>query len=317
MKRFIEYTAIFLLSVLLCACNNNTFVQPLLDDVNEHDVKCGSPVNIRFTRSGWKIYNVSGNENLNGDIFDINGRLIKHSSKLEGEGLLKMVYSSDLLSFRIERREFDKLDIIVDENLYDENRELSVEVGDDDERKCIKLNCIPGSKYKLDSIRYDYSRCEISTTTTRAKYTVTYDNSASGSIMISGIYPYVNEKCRLIIHVDSIVPNFNRIFGIPVPTIKVPVIDNGNLCEDAISMELIPDNIQEYPLPMPDDELVEIKVNPGMIERFQLNLVYDEYKLPYKMYLSNFESGRTRIYTGEITYSCPYKYVILKLNSQK
>ena len=114
---------------------------------------------------------------------------------------------------------------------------------------------------------------------------------------------------------DGIVPDLNRIMGTDLPNIEVPVIDNGKLLRDGIEIALKANNIQEFPLPFSDDEQVNIIVKPrGEYKRFQVYLVYYEYDLPYKMYISNRESSRQRMYTGKISYACPYKFYILKSN---
>ena len=134
-------------------------------------------------------------------------------------------------------------------------------------------------------------------------------------LYISFLRLYKKEKRTLVMQFDGIVPDLNRIMGTDLPNIEVPVIDNGKLLRDGIEIALKANNIQEFPLPFSDDEQVNIIVKPrGEYKRFQVYLVYYEYDLPYKMYISNRESSRQRMYTGKISYACPYKFYILKSN---
>lgn len=79
MRFIFKYISGFVAAVLLCGCNNEAFIGPLIEGQNEHAaVACGGSLLVKFCQNDWDIYGFSRSVYLSGDIYNIDG-LLKES----------------------------------------------------------------------------------------------------------------------------------------------------------------------------------------------------------------------------------------------
>ena len=63
MRFIFKYISGFVAAVLLCGCNNEAFIGPLIEVQNEHAaVACGGSLLVKFCQNDWDIYGKKGNE---------------------------------------------------------------------------------------------------------------------------------------------------------------------------------------------------------------------------------------------------------------
>lgn len=314
MQFFLRQTFVLVLSGLVFAgCNDEVFIEEYLPDPPDSIVgQSGASAEIRFEASNWDILGVGG---LSGRTYDLDGNLL-FSGPLGGEGLLCMEYDDDLVNFRIERRDYRTLKIFFEENVGSSPFRFTLTVGNMCESDNIDVTFNPAGKYRIERIVYDYER--FSYTYTRLETVTTYhvDNSTSSKPVSIEVYPYVG-RSRLIRFYNN-ADHRGEILGEPLPMVAVPDIEDERPVMRDSEAPFVSYYYTGVTLPADKRDLSEtVTVNAGEARNIEVLLQYMEYSLPYTLHVSNSETGKERILTGELQGEEPCNYFIFRKDFEK
>lgn len=325
MKFLLRYTVLPIsLAVTTAGCNSDVFIDEFLPESSSVVVERSEAVSkIRFKAANWDIWSVAGSAQsdmglmtLYGDIYDLNGNIVSHNQPLGGEGLLKMVYNDGLVDFRIERNDYRGLDVLFSENLYDRPYGVQIYVGNDYESGTVEVTFNPSEKYRIDSVVYRWNEFVFWNNSVEEKDAFTVDNTASPKPTSVIVSPFQHAKRTIRIWPDDYFNDCReQIFGVPLPEIAIPDVENSVPVDKGSSARFVQDD-QRLPLPFPDDEKVEVVVKPYERLRIEVSLVLEQFHVPYTVYATG-PAGRQRTFSGTLYSTLPYKYYILKSHPDK
>ena len=301
-----------LLSLSVAGCNGDVFIDDYLPDPPASIAgQSGETSEIRFEASNWDILGVGG---LSGRTYDLDGNLLS-VGPLGGEGLLCMEYDDDLVSFRIERGDYRTLKIVFEENMGSGPFRFTLTVGNLCESDSIDVTFNPTGKYRVERVVYDYER--FSFTYTRVETVTTYhiDNRTSSKPVSIEAYPYAG-RSRLIRFYNN-EDQREDILGLPLPLIPIPDIEDEQpvMRESEVAFACYYTDVM---LPADKRDLSEtVTVNAGEAKDIEVVLQYMEYSLPYTLYTTNSETGKERIFTGELQGEEPSTYFIFRKDCEK
>lgn len=158
MKTIIKFTAYILILIIASGCNSDIFIDDFRTSETELTLDGnGDAKVIHFAASNWDlrmIYTYTDNDSYIYKVYDVDGNLIGNEQFPYLEGLGKLVYDEDLISFNIERSNPKELKITVNKNARLTHFRFVLIVGNDYESQEIFVEVLPSDGYSFDSI-YD------------------------------------------------------------------------------------------------------------------------------------------------------------------
>lgn len=318
LKSLLRYTIVAIApAILVAGCNDGVFIDDFLPEAPSVVVeRSGEVSTIRFKAPNWDIQSVAGSMNsLYGDIYDAEGNLVSRNHPLYGEGLLSMVYDDGLLDFRLERNDYRTLRIALGENLSDTPYEMRIYVGNDYESQAVEVTFSPSEKYRVDSVVYRWDQFDFWNNSLEEKDAFTIDNTASSEPTSVIVSPFQHAKRTIRFWPDEFNDRREMIFGMPLPEIAIPDVENGAPVDKGSSARFAEDD-QRLPLPFPADEQVEVVVKPYERLHIEVFLKLEQFHVPYTVYASG-PAGRQRTFSGKLYSSLPFGHLILKSHPDK
>ena len=296
----------------LFSCNSEVFI----DDFAPSDESVLVPSDgharvIDFKAENWDIfdvYTVNGGA-LTGDVYDADGQRLGDDPMYVEPGWTKFVLDHPTVTLTVERVKRDKLRVTSTENASGRPFECFIDVGNDYDRRYIRVEVEPSEAYQLDSIVYrlnSYSwqdsilwgeRVEVLNPFPLEKPFTTY------------VHPYENQSYR--VQFTFYEDNPLAIFGENKP--EVPVVDADKYGFLYVTDRKIPLDYDVHELPVPDSLLeVEEQVtipahSPCEIRSYWW---YKFYGVDFTVYASHPRTGRKQEFKGELDLYKPQAYEI-------
>ncbi len=308
-------TAVFKHADVDPGCNSDIFVEDFLPG-EQIDVAISETDNtkeINFKSDNWRLIDIISfmGVSFTTRAYTLDGEPVSFPF---GEKEPVIVHClSDYIDFRVEKRGGNKLQLTLNENLMNEDVTMLIKVGNDYNEQQIKLLLAPTSKYQIDSVAYNWKEFKIYEGVVKEMESITIDNKLSIPITFV-VYPYRESAREIQFYNPSVVWEeelFKRLLGIPLPEITIPdVVDSKPVLHNTKA----PFGIMEQELEAPLDKKLSVEVIVDAYDKRRVLVLNDmeRYSVPYKVYISNPETGKKRIFSGELTSSRPTDYFILK-----
>ena len=297
------------LAVLLLtgACNGDVFIDDFLPDIPSISLtEEESHATISFEADNWGICNA----------YYLPNTLSVHSTDLGGnsqdfpfaEGATGIVrFYSDYFDLEIRKESGRELDICLCENLYDDPVEIILTVGNEYEEKAVSFSALPTGKYRVDSVAYDWAQFSTHDYGLEEVATISIDNRQGSDTVWWTVYPFRDIRRKVSFFVPGPAwdeTHYTRLLGQPLPTIAIPdVVDGKPVMQDT----RVAFGIQEQQLETDLDKDVShlVPVPGGKHQRIDVFVGIVDYSVPYTVYCSNPENGRTRTFSGTLYSDTP------------
>ena len=310
LKLFLLITLIF-----ITGCNGDIFVDDFLPGGHE-EITISENDNIKeinFKSDNWNLYKVVCEiDYLIANAYTLDGEL-PHLPFDEKE-LGTIHYTSDYIDFYVEKESGNKLKVTLNENLHNENVELLIIVGNEYKQEYINLLLAPTSKYKIDSVVYDWDKFEIHEGHLKEMGSLIVNNEKSSSPLTILFYPFKNSMHEIYFS-DSTLPwgkeIFSRLLGMPLPEIIIPdIVDSKPILNETKVTFGIRD--QQLKTNLDTEFSAEVTIDGLDKRKIRVFNVLKKYSVPYTIYISNPKTGNQRIFTGILHSEEPIDYLILK-----
>ena len=317
--RLLHAISFAMLAVLLAACNPDVFIKEFLAEEPEVLVENGK-ASVLFKADNWGIWGIVKDSPVSSSgvyatVRDLEGKKIKDLPLEEGKFAVLSV-DTDIIDFKIEKRDLHRLDLICGENLEDKPAKYLVEVGNQYERKWITVVFPPSQKYRIDSVVYDWKQFYWSDNTLDLVQSLTLNNTSPEPVK-TWFQPYKDAFWTVSSFIDpgSVDKPFDNIFGKERPEIAIPEIVD-SLPVPGRTKIRFGERTEQLKTGLDPDLQVEVLVPAGEKRKIEVFLCLEEYSVPFQVYASNPETGRQRVYSGQLHSKRPYDYLILKQRVQ-
>ncbi len=311
----------FILSAFLllafAACNNGVFI----DDYLPHGVaditmsEDNRTTEITFAADNWGIDYIDG-AMMEIKSYTLDGKETYLPFKEKELGVLHC--KNEYVDFRIEKNCGNKLKISYDENLYDNPLDINIFTSNAYKTEEIKVRLAPTSKYRVDSVVYDWKRFDL------YEYgmidemeSIIVDNTLADAPTTITVYPYRNTRRELRFWPYSHGGNweeekYSLLFGDNLPAIVIPDIINQE--KPVLGNTKIPFGIkQQYIAADVDkDKAVEVKIDAHDKRKVVVYNYLERYEVPLKVYASNPITGGKREFSAFLYSQSYINYLIFK-----
>ena len=222
---------LLLLITLICitGCNGDIFVDDFLSGGHEEVIlsETDNYKEFNFKSDNWSLTNIVCEMD---DYFTVNAYTLDGELKhlpFDKKEFGTVQFTNDYLDFYAEKKSDNKLNVILNENLYNENVELLIIVGNEYKVEHIQVILAPTSKYQIDSVVYNWDKFETYEGRLKEMENLIVNNKQSPSPITIRFYPF-NKSTHEIRFYDPTLPwekeVFSRLLGIPLPEITIPDI---------------------------------------------------------------------------------------------
>ena len=303
-----------LLALSMGACNGDIFIGNYLPEVPSLRIeRVGEPVVVPFEADNWGIlWGYYVDASFNTWATDLEGNVLDLPMQ---EGQLGIMHiQDDFFDLQVEKKNRREMTVTLRENLYDFPIEMSLAVGNQYVEKHIPLTLAPGSKYRVDSVTYDWSQFRTYNYGAEEMYALLVDNTESTDTVWVPIRPY--EKA--VRHVEFFIPGtvmpadyYTTILGNPLPQVTIPDVEDGHpVLQDTRATFSLGE--QDLPAGLDKNFSVRVPVAAGEGKRVGVYVSIENYTVPFTLHCSNPDSGRTRTFSGTLTSDRPYDYFYVK-----
>ena len=301
--------------ISLAGCNGDIFVDDYMP--KEHDEITISETNnskeINFKSDNWGLINIFSEtfELYTIEAYTIDGK--PANLPFEEKELGTVHFKNDYMDVQIEKKSGNKLKVILNENLMNENVRMLIEVGNYFKYEKIEVQLAPTQKYQIDSIVYDFDKFETDEGRLEEMQDIIIDNNASSPLTIS-VLPYSKSSHEILFYNSTTVWKeefFTNLLGIPLPEITIPDVADG---KPVLRDTKIAFGIQEQHLAVSLDKELSVDVTIDGFDKRKVIVfnVMRSYSLPYKIYISNPRTGKKLTFSGKLFSSEPIDYFIFK-----
>ena len=306
--------------LLLCAlacggCNGDVFIdefmsgEPPTVSIGQE----GETVTIPFEADNWGICSLSSFYNPFGvQVTDLEGNDL-HLPMEEGQtGIVRTI--DDFLDLEAVKRNGREVELTLRENLYDNPVELDLVVGNGYEEKTIPVRVASGSKYRVDSVAYDWGQFFTYDYKAEWVYSIIVDNTQATDTTWAHIRPYEKAVRRVRFSIQGEVMGkdyYTTILGAPLPEVPIPdVVDGKPLLRDT-RVTFDPDE-QDLPVDLDKNFTVLVPVPGGKKMEVGAYVSVEYYDVPFVIHCSHPYSGRTRTFSGTLSSDRPYDYFYIR-----
>ena len=294
-------------------CNSGVFIDEFMpgEPPSVSLAQVGESATIPFEADNWGIFALRS--------YYMQGTFRTWATDLEGysisfpldEGQLGVVHTQDdFFDLQIEKKNRHELSVTLHENLYDNPVELSLLVGNRYEEKTIPLRVAPGSKYRVDSVSYDWSQFFTYDYKAEWVYSLIVDNTLGTDTVWPNIRPYEKAVRRVCFFIPGqVMPAdyYTTILGNPLPEVTIPDVEDGQpVLRDTRAVF----DLEEQNLPAGLDKTfsVRVPVPGGKKMEVAAYVSIENYTVPFTLHCSNPDNGRTRAFSGTLDSDRPYDY---------
>lgn len=297
----------------LLACNGDVFIDDFAPD--KESVLLSSDGHARvidFKADNWDVFDVYtlDGDVIKGDVYDADGQRLGDDPMYVEPGWTKFVLDHPTVTLTVERTKGDKLRVTSTENASGQPFECFVDVGNDYDRRSIRVEVEPSEAYRLDSIVYQMNSWMVQDSVpwgVKSELMIPYSYEEPQTKVIT---PYDRQAYQL--QFTCYEEDAFAIFG--GEEWQVPVPD-----ADEISWGLymtdrkIPLDTDVHYLSVPDsllDITEEVTVPANYPCVIYSRWWYKYYGVYYKAYASHPRTGRSRVIEGVLDLYRPQAYQV-------
>lgn len=299
---------------IVTGCNSDIFVDAFLrENLSISLSETENNIQVQFEASNWNILSVEG---VRSDVVvtasDMEGR--RKDFPFGGGATGVVHYGNEFLDFRIEKPNGRELTLTFSENLYDQEVDLWIIVGNKLDEKLINVSLQPTQKYQIDSVSYQWDQFSMHTNLLELVSSVVIDNSNSSTSTTYLAYPYkyIPRRIRFdnLNNLDNIT-QINHYLGIPRSQILIPdVIDGtpglyGREVEFGVKMQTLDTDLDK-------DYFEEVTIAAGEKRKIETFVCIEYYEVPYQVYLKQGATGKKRTLSGIVKSYRPFDYLIVR-----
>lgn len=301
--------------ISLAGCNGDIFVDDYMP--KEHDEITISETNnskeINFKSDNWGLINIFSEtfELYTIDAYTIDGKpaYLPFEEKVLGTVHIK----NDYVDVQVERKSGNKLKVILNENLMNENVKIQILVGNDFKYEKIEVQLAPTQKYQIDSIVYDLDKFETDEGRLKEMQELIIDNNASSPLTVCFL-PYRLSTHEIFFYDSTTVWEeklFTLLLGTPLPEITIPDVADG---KPVLRDTKIAFGIEKQHLAVDLDKELCVDVTIDAFDKRKVIVfnVMRSYSVPYNIYISNPRTGKELTFSGKLNSSEPIDYYIFK-----
>ena len=314
-KGRLRAAGLMLLALAGSGCNGDVFIDEFMpgDPPSISIGRAGETVTVPFEADNWGVrYFEDLGYGFSTQCTDGDGNGF-HLPMEEGQTGTVRIYNEffDLEAVRCSGRE---LELTLRENLYDNPVEFGLAVGNLYEEKLISLRLAPGSKYRVDSVAYDWSQFFTYDYKAEWVYSIRVDNTMGTDTIWPTIRPYEGavRSVRFFIP-GSVMPAgyYATILGNPLPEVVIPDVEGGQpVLRDTRAFFWLTD--QDLPSDLDETFAVRVPVPGGKYMEVGVYVTVENYTVPFTLHCSNPDNGRTRAFSGTLTSDRPYDYFYIR-----
>lgn len=301
--------------IFLAGCNGDIFVDDYMpkgyDEITISETDNSKEIN--FKSDNWGLFYIVS------ESFDqntINAYTIDGESTdlpFEEKKLGTIHIKNDYIDVQVEKKSGNKLKVILNENLMNENVRMLIEVGNSFKLEVIEVQLAPTQKYQIDSIVYDFDKFETYESGLKEMRHLIVNNISSLPITVS-VLPYSTSTREILFYASTTVWEeelFTHLLGIPLPEITIPDVADG---KPVLRDSKAAFGIKEQQLAVGLDKELSVDVTIDGFDKRKV-IVFNEmryYSVPYKLYISNPRTGKELTFSGKLRSSEPIDYFIFK-----
>ena len=301
--------------ISLAGCNGDVFIDDYMskgdDEITISETNNSKEIN--FKSDNWGLIGIvcETSDQYTINAYNIDGELtyLPFEEKELGTVHLK----NDYMDVQVEKKGGNKLKVILNENLINENVRMLIEVGNSFKYEKIEVQLAPTQKYQIDSVVYDFDKFETDVSRLEKMQNIIIENNASSPLTFS-VFPYNKSSHEILFYNSTTVWReelFTNLLGIPLPEITIPDIADG---KPVLRDTKIAFGIQEQHLAVDLDKEFSVDVTIDGFDKIKVVVfnVMRSYSVPYKIYISNPRTGKKITSSGKLYSSEPMDYYILK-----
>jgi hypothetical protein len=301
--------------ISLAGCNGDVFIDDYMskgdDEITISETNNSKEIN--FKSDNWGLIDIvcETSDQYTINAYNIDGELTYLPFKEKELGTVHL--KNDYMDVQVEKKGGNKLKVILNENLINENVRMLIEVGNSFKYEKIEVQLAPTQKYQIDSVVYDFDKFETDVSRLEKMQNIIIENNASSPLTFS-VFPYNKSSHEILFYNSTTVWReelFPNLLGIPLPEITIPDVADG---KPVLRDTKIAFGIQEQHLAVDLDKEFSVDVTIDGFDKIKVVVfnVMRSYSVPYKIYISNPRTGKKITSSGKLYSSEPMDYYILK-----
>ena len=316
-KGRLRAAGLMLLALAGSGCNGDVFIDEFMpgEPPSVSIGRAGETVTVPFEADNWGIYNLGSiYSSFRVGVTDLEGNALYLPLEEGQTGIVIVRIIDDFLDLEAVKRNGREVELTLRENLYDAPVELDLEVGNMYETKTIPLRVAPGSKYRVDSVAYDWSQFFTYDYKAEWVYSIRVDNTMGTDTIWPSIRPYegVVRSVRFSIPGTVMPADYcTTILGNPLPEVLIPDVEDGQpVLRDTRAFFWLTD--QDLPSDLDETFAARVPVPGGKYMEVGVYVTVENYTVPFTLHCSNPDNGRTRTFSGTLTSDRPYDYFYIR-----
>lgn len=301
--------------ISLAGCNGDVFIDDYMskgdDEITISETNNSKEIN--FKSDNWGLIGIvcETSDQYTINAYNIDGELTYLPFKEKELGTVHL--KNDYMDVQVEKKGGNKLKVILNENLINENVRMLIEVGNSFKYEKIEVQLAPTQKYQIDSVVYDFDKFETDVSRLEKMQNIIIENNASSPLTFS-VFPYNKSSHEILFSNSTTVWReelFTNLLGIPLPEITIPDVADG---KPVLRDTKIAFGIQGQHLAVDLDKEFSVDVTIDGFDKIKVVVfnVMRSYSVPYKIYISNPRTGKKITSSGKLYSSEPMDYYILK-----
>lgn len=300
-----------LLAFVCGGCNSDVFIDDFMPG-NPPSVSIeqeGATVTVPFEEDNWGIHSLGSFYGSFGvGVTDLEGNDLYLPLEEGQTGIVRII--DDFLDLEAVKRNGREVELTLRENLYDYPVELELVVGNRYEEKIIPIRAASGSKYRVDSVAYDWSRFFTYDYKAEWVYSIIVDNTQGTDTTWAHVRPYEKAVRRVRFSMQGEVMDkdyYTTLLGDSLPEVTIPDVADGKPVVQDTRATFDPDE-QDLPVDLDKDFTVLVPVSGGKKMEVGAYVSVEHYDVPFVIHCSHPHSGRTRTFSGTLSSDRPYDY---------
>lgn len=301
--------------ISFAGCNGDVFIDDYMskgdDEITISETNNSKEIN--FKSDNWGLIGIvcETSDQYTINAYNIDGELTYLPFKEKELGTVHL--KNDYMDVQVEKKGGNKLKVILNENLINENVRMLIEVGNSFKYEKIEVQLAPTQKYQIDSVVYYFDKFETDVSRLEKMQNIIIENNASSPLTFS-VFPYNKSSHEILFYNSTTVWReelFPNLLGIPLPEITIPDVADG---KPVLRDTKIAFGIQEQHLAVDLDKEFSVDVTIDGFDKIKVVVfnVMRSYSVPYKIYISNPRTGKKITSSGKLYSSEPMDYYILK-----
>ena len=292
-------------------CNGDVFIDDFMPG-NPPSVSIeqeGETVTIPFEAANWGIRSLGSMYNSFGvQVTDLEGNDLSLPLDEGQTGIVRII--DDYLDLEAVKRNGREVELTLRENLFDNPVELNLVVGNSYEEKTIPVRVASGTKYRVDSVAYDWSRFFTYDYKAEWVYSIIVDNTQATDTTWAHVRPYEKAVRRVRFSIPGEVMGkdyYTTLLGDSLPEVAIPDVADGKpVVQDTRATFDLEE--QDLPVDLDKDFTVLVPVPGGKKMEVGAYVSVEHYDVPFVIHCSHPHSGRTRTFSGSLSSDRPYDY---------